>query len=305
MQNIVLFHHDPSPYGERIRKCFGLQNIPWKSCLVPMVMPRPDMTMLSGGYRKIPVMQYGADIYCDTRLISQKINNLFNDLKLFSHGTLQNSALQSQSDQMFRSGAILSLIENKEYIPPEVVEDRMSFFTFINQKTAENELSHHQSQFKKYAQDIDDQLRENDFILGLQPNWADICCYANIFMAKGNIPSSFKWMKELKNIDPWYQNLVSYGEGIREEISSQEALEIAKTSTPDLSNINHQNSEDENMPQPGDNVKVTPDDYGQISVRGELICINSDEIVVTNETKEAGAIAIHFPRLGFIVEKII
>jgi hypothetical protein len=186
-----------------------------------------------------------------------------------------------------------------------VVEDRMSFFSFINQKTAEKELSHHQSQFKKYAQDIDDQLRENDFILGLQPNWADICCYANIFMAKGNIPSSFKWMKELKNIDPWYQNLVSYGEGIREEISSQEALEIAKTSTPDLSNINHQNSEDENMPQPGDNVKVTPDDYGQISVQGELICINSDEIVVTNETKEAGAIAIHFPRLGFIVEKTI
>ena len=59
------------------------------------------------------------------------------------------------------------------------------------------------------------------------------------------------------------------------------------------------------MPQPGDNVKVTPDDYGQISVQGELICINSDEIVVTNETKEAGAVAIHFPILGFIVEKII
>ena len=44
-----------------------------KSCLVPMVMPRPEMTLLSGGYRKIPVMQYGADIYCDTRLISQKL----------------------------------------------------------------------------------------------------------------------------------------------------------------------------------------------------------------------------------------
>ena len=74
MQNIVLFHHDPSPYGERIRKCFGLQNIPWKSCLVPMVMPRPEMTMLSGGYRKIPVIQYGADIYFDTILLSQKIS---------------------------------------------------------------------------------------------------------------------------------------------------------------------------------------------------------------------------------------
>lgn len=305
MQELILFHHDPSPYAARIRKCFGLKNIPWKSCLVPMVMPRPAMTILSGGYRKIPIMQYGANIFCDTRLISQKINNLFSDLKLFSHGALQNSALQSQSDQMFRSGAILSLIENKDFIPPEVVDDRMSFFTFIDEKIEETGLSHHQSQFKKYAYDIDEQLKNDEYVLGLEPNWADICCYANIFMAKGNIPSSFEWMKKLKNIEPWYQKLLSYGEGVRKEISSEEALEIAKTSLPDLSAANHHNSEDRNMPQPGDNVIVSPDDYGQISVHGQLVCINSNEIVVTNETKEVGAIAIHFPRLGFIVEKIV
>lgn len=300
MRQVVLFHHDPSPYGERIRKCFGVKNIAWKSCLVPMVMPRPVMTLLSGGYRKIPVMQCGADVFCDTKLMARKIETLYPGKSLFNYGALQNSALQIQSDLMFRSGAVLSLIENREFIPPEVVEDRMAFFTFINGETVEAELGHHKSQFRKHAQDIDAQLGKSDFVLGAQPDWADICFYANIFMAKGNIPSSTEWMMTLKNIEPWYERLVSCGEGNREEISPEEALEIAKNASPDLSDAVHE--EDEDMPQPGTRVKVTPDDYGQIPVYGELHCINGDEIVVLNEVEEAGAVAVHFPRLGFVVE---
>ena len=32
-------------------------------------MPKPDLMPLTGGYRKTPVLQIGADIYCDTQLI--------------------------------------------------------------------------------------------------------------------------------------------------------------------------------------------------------------------------------------------
>jgi len=32
-------------------------------------MPKPDLTALTGGYRKTPVLQIGADIYCDSQLI--------------------------------------------------------------------------------------------------------------------------------------------------------------------------------------------------------------------------------------------
>ena len=46
----------------------------WRSVTVPMVAPKPDLTALTGGYRKVPVMQIGADVYCDTRLIAEVID---------------------------------------------------------------------------------------------------------------------------------------------------------------------------------------------------------------------------------------
>ena len=36
-------------------------------------MPKPDLMPLTGGYRKTPVLQVGADIYCDTQLIMLEI----------------------------------------------------------------------------------------------------------------------------------------------------------------------------------------------------------------------------------------
>jgi glutathione S-transferase len=36
-------------------------------------MPKPDLTALIGGYRKTPVLQIGADIYCDSQLIMREL----------------------------------------------------------------------------------------------------------------------------------------------------------------------------------------------------------------------------------------
>ena len=53
--------------------------------LVPVAMPKPkpkpkpDVTALTGGYRKTPTLQIGADVYCDTTLIAQVIDDLQHD----------------------------------------------------------------------------------------------------------------------------------------------------------------------------------------------------------------------------------
>lgn len=41
---------------------------------IPVIMPKPDLMALTGGYRKTPVLQVGADIYCDTALICRLID---------------------------------------------------------------------------------------------------------------------------------------------------------------------------------------------------------------------------------------
>src|SRR3546814_15059206 len=46
-----------------------------QTCALPIspVMPKPDLTALTGGYRRTPVLQVGADIYCDTALIARRL----------------------------------------------------------------------------------------------------------------------------------------------------------------------------------------------------------------------------------------
>ena len=69
MTDIILHHYDTSPYSEKVRTGLGLKGLAWASVELPVIMPKPNLTALTGGYRKTPVLQIGADIYCDSQLI--------------------------------------------------------------------------------------------------------------------------------------------------------------------------------------------------------------------------------------------
>ena len=69
MSHLILHHYPSSPFSEKIRAVLGFKQLAWKSVIIPSVMPKPDVVALTGGYRKTPFLQIGADIYCDTALI--------------------------------------------------------------------------------------------------------------------------------------------------------------------------------------------------------------------------------------------
>ncbi|MBL6616863.1 MAG: glutathione S-transferase N-terminal domain-containing protein [Reyranella sp.] len=73
MTDIILHHHEISPYSEKVRLGLGLKSLAWASAEIPMIMPKPDLTAPTGGYRKTPVLQIGADIYCDSQLIMREL----------------------------------------------------------------------------------------------------------------------------------------------------------------------------------------------------------------------------------------
>ena len=80
---IILHHYDASLFSEKIRLAFGLKNLPWRSVIISSIMPRPDLMPLTGGYRKTPVMQIGADIYCDTQCILRELERRFPEPTLY------------------------------------------------------------------------------------------------------------------------------------------------------------------------------------------------------------------------------
>src|SRR5437868_1968842 len=77
MTDIILHHYDTSPYSEKVRLGFGLKGLAWASVELPQIMPKPNLTALTGGYRKTPVLQIGADIYCDSQLIMRELERQY------------------------------------------------------------------------------------------------------------------------------------------------------------------------------------------------------------------------------------
>src|SRR5574343_766296 len=76
MSELILHHYPNSPFAEKIRLILGHKKLPWKSVFIPMIMPKHNLTALTGGYRKTPVLQIAADIYCDTSLICDVLEHL-------------------------------------------------------------------------------------------------------------------------------------------------------------------------------------------------------------------------------------
>ena len=76
MPEIILHQYATSPFSEKIRKIFAHKKITWRSVEQPVIMPKPKLVPLTGGYRRIPVLQIGADVWCDTGIIVRKIEEL-------------------------------------------------------------------------------------------------------------------------------------------------------------------------------------------------------------------------------------
>src|SRR5690554_7811450 len=76
MNQLILHHYPQSPFAEKARLMLGLKGLSWHSVMIPPVRPKPDLTALTGGYRKTPVLQIGCDVYCDTALISRVLDRL-------------------------------------------------------------------------------------------------------------------------------------------------------------------------------------------------------------------------------------
>ena len=60
-----------------LRSISGSQTLTNHNQLQPPVLPRPDVKALGIKYRRIPLMSIGRDVYCDTRIILRKLEELF------------------------------------------------------------------------------------------------------------------------------------------------------------------------------------------------------------------------------------
>jgi glutathione S-transferase len=74
---LILHHYDFSSFSEKVRLVLGIKNLSWRSVEIPSTLPKPDYLPLTGGYRRAPSLQIGADVYCDSKRIIEELERRF------------------------------------------------------------------------------------------------------------------------------------------------------------------------------------------------------------------------------------
>ena len=129
MTDLILHHFATSPFSEKVRIAFGIKQLTWKSVQIPSIMPKPDLMPLTGGYRRTPVLQIGADIYCDTQLIMLELEKRAPQPPLLPPGQAGEArAIAMWVDRnIFWSavGVVMGAIGDK--LPEAFIKDRSAF----------------------------------------------------------------------------------------------------------------------------------------------------------------------------------
>jgi len=299
----ILHHFDASPFSEKIRLALGFKRLAWRSVRVSPIMPRPDLMPLTGGYRRTPTMQIGADIFCDTRVILREIEARYPEPTLLPRAVAgMASALGMWTDRAFFQNTVNLVFGTLgDAVPREFIEDRERLrggkFDIPGMKAA---LTQMRDQFRAHADWIETQLAAGgDWLFG-DFSLADVHAYMNVWYATTRLADGEQLLKTFPRTRAWTARAKAIGHGSREEISAADALEIAARSEPLSATAS--DPDDPNGLKPGDRVAVTPDDYGRIPVIGEIVSSSAQHIAIRRADERAGEIVVHFPRAGFLVQ---
>jgi glutathione S-transferase len=305
--DIILHHFDSSPFAEKVRIAFGIKGVVWRSVEVPKLMPKPALTALTGGYRRVPVMQVGADIYCDSQLIIREVDNRFREPTLFSSGRRgMPFALGMWTDRAFFMASIGLITANfGETYTEEYKKDRAQLLGRpFDLKTIKKRQSANKDQWRAFAAWLEDHLGDGKpWVMGDTPGLADINSYMNIWYLVHAFPAGANlYLEEFPFVRAWRERMVGKGHGDRRDLAPADALDIAKHATPEMTVA--QDPHDPIGRAPGDRVAVTPEDYGKDPVVGKIVSSSSQHIALKREDPDLGELVVHFPRAGYVVDPI-
>ena len=300
MHRLILHHFDASPYAEKARLLFGIKGLAWDSVQIPMVSPKPDLTALTGGYRKTPVLQVGADVYCDTSCIARELERRHPQPSLWPDGGAGLPfALAGWGDRYFEPGAGLAMSLNE--LPDDLLKDRREFFTHMDFTSFGPRRAHLLAQVRAHAALVDDQLADGRaFLGGDRPGLVDATAWYPLWMARGYVAVTPALVAGFERLLAWEDRVRAIGYGTRREIAAADALTLARDATPAVPR--GVDARDPLALAAGTRVSVTPDDYGKIPVEGELVALDAHEVAVRRRTDALGEVVVHFPRIGYLVE---
>ena len=308
MTEPVLHHYPVSPFAEKARLMLGFKRLAWKSVLIPLIMPKPDVVALTGGYRRTPILQVGADVYCDTALIARVLEELAPAPSFFPQGDTYavRAAAQFADSTLFlntvpvafQPGMGMMKIFFKDASPEYLAafgKDRSAY----RGATRRGPAHECKANLADLLGKIEAQLAA-PFLFGADPCYADFSLYHALWPLW--LPEDLRPMlSPYPRTLAFMERMTAIGHGKSSEISSGDAIQIARSSTPGP--VKNPVALETNGIGLGAQASVMPVDTGLDPVTGELVTASADRIVIRRTDPRAGTVHVHFPRFGFQLNK--
>lgn len=308
---LILHHYDFSNYSEKVRLVLGIKDVAWRSVETPPTLPKPDYVLLTGGYRRAPALQIGADVFCDTLRIVQELEARFPEPTLYpgADRVVQRAlvaGLERWTDTTLTRATINFIsgaYAHAERFTPELLADRAALLGKPNASLAHRKAAavKNLAQLRPQLGWIRDLLSDGRaYVLGDRMSLADCVVYHPLWIMDeltgervGVVPDSIR---------AWMDRVAAYGHGRSTPMRATEALAVAAHAEP-LPVPPSEHLDDD--PAVGERVSVTPVDYGRANPTvGQLVAIDAQRVSVQHHNATVGRVNVHFPRLGYSVRAL-
>lgn len=309
MSDLILHHYPTSPFAEKIRLILGLKQLAWKSVFIPMIMPKPDLTALTGGYRKTPVLQIGADIYCDTALICDVLEHIAPTPTIYPDAIKGAARIVAQwADSALFTAAMAynfqpaGVAQVFAGAPAEGVQAFVADRTAMRGGAARMASADATGTYKSYLRRIANMLHGQDFLFGDQPCVADFAVYHPLWFTQERTPALAGIFDATPEVKAWMARMKAIGHGTPGKCSAEEALHVARSATPapEPSEV----FQDDHGIALGSAVVIAADNFGLEPTEGELVAATRTRYTLRRTDDRAGTVHVHFPRVGFTLKKV-
>jgi glutathione S-transferase len=311
----ILHHYEASPFSHKVRSILSYKRIAYHAVRVPAVMPKPDLLALTGGYRRVPVLQLANHVYCDTALIARVLERIQPDPTLYPSAASEILAEWADT-ALFGAAAPLCFQPTRPEVLGELLtveelgkmlEDRAAMQVdarrrFLPPRAA---LAH----LRAYLQRIESLLAANDYLCGTAPSIADFSVHHCLWFVGMLVPETLepfevaaRFVARMNAIEPVIPEVLASGEALeicrrashREGPVSGQFASVAPGADSTSAAVSRE-------PRVGQRVVVRAADYGRDPIEGRFVGSTPHDFAIEREDTRAGTVIVHFPHVGYEV----
>lgn len=307
MAEVILHHYPQSPVSEKVRVALGIKGLDWRSVTIPRLPPKPDLMPLTGGYRLTPVMQIGADIYCDSQCILRELERRFPAPSLLPGGAdgMVWGVSRWTDGALFTDVIALVFIDAGEAMPAEFWADRgrLYFGADFDKDAIRARLPEILASLRAQLGWMEARAATGrTYMLGDRPGLPDLLCYYLVWFIRGRYSEGPEFLSQFPKLCAWEKRVAALGHGNPSNMTAAEALEIATEAEPATPE-----AVDPGDPlglAPGEMVEVRPEGMdGVPAVAGTLRFLDPQTVVLDRDDEQVGQVSVHFPRVGYRIER--